>query len=95
MYAQQQIQQPFQGNLKLHQQHSYNTIAGNASTAFPASLLSASAKLSNHFFKTTSSFDGEPPVPPPSPKPPVMASKIVEIVIKRTDSIENIVMPFP
>ena len=27
------------------------TIAGNASTAFPASLLSASANLSNHFFQ--------------------------------------------
>ena len=27
------------------------TIAGNASTAFPASLLNASAKLSNHFFR--------------------------------------------
>ena len=44
------------------------TMAGNASTAFPASLLSASANLSNHFFKSPSFFDGEPP-PPPSPPP--------------------------
>ena len=41
------------------------TIAGNASTAFPASLLSASASLSSHFSKTSLSFGGEPPVPPP------------------------------
>ena len=39
------------------------TIAGNASAAFPASLLSASANLSNHFFKVPLSFDGEPPAP--------------------------------
>ena len=36
------------------------TIAANASTAFPASLLSASANLSNHFFKIPSTFGGEP-----------------------------------
>ena len=33
------------------------TIAGNASMAFPVSLLSASATLSNHFLKVSSSFD--------------------------------------
>ena len=49
------------------------TIAGNASTAFTASLLSASASLSNHFYKTPSSFDGEPPATPHPPKTPVMA----------------------
>ena len=67
------------------------TIAGNASTAFPASLLSASANLSNHFFRISLSFGGEPPVPPP--KAPVMTSAIVEIVIEKTVSIGNIVMP--
>ena len=70
------------------------TIAGNASTTFPASLLSASAKLSQHFFKTSSSFDRErPPRPLPPPKTPVMASTIVEMVIERAVSIENMVMP--
>ena len=51
------------------------TMAGNASTAFPASLLSASASLSNHFFRVPLSFDGEPPAPPPPPKTPVMQKK--------------------
>ena len=43
------------------------TIAGNASAAFPASLLRASASLFNLFFKPPSSFGGEvePPHPPP------------------------------
>ena len=36
------------------------TIAGNASTVFPASLLSTSAGLFYHFFKIPSSFRGEP-----------------------------------
>ena len=63
------------------------TIAGNASTAFPASSLSAFASLCNHFFKTPSSFQ-------PSPlKTPVIARTIVEIVIERAVSIENMVMP--
>ena len=39
------------------------TIAGNASTAFPASILSASASLFYHFFKTPSSFGVEPSAP--------------------------------
>ena len=69
------------------------TKAGNASTAFPASLLSASASLSNHFYKTPSSFDGEPPATPHPRKTPVMASTIVEIVIEMTTRIENMVMP--
>ena len=67
-------------------------IAGNASTAFSASLLSPFASLPNHFFKVPSSFGGEPPVPPSPQKAPVMASTIVEIVIEKTVSIENIVM---
>ena len=55
------------------------TRAGNALIEFPASLLSASANLSNHFFKTPSSFGGEAePPPPPPPKAPVIASAIVD-----------------
>ena len=46
------------------------TIAGNASTAFPASLFSTSASLFNHLFKTPSSFDRERP-PPATPAPPL------------------------
>ena len=68
-------------------------IAGNASTAFPASLLSESANTFNPFFKTPSSFDGRPPVPQPLPKAPVIARTIVEIVIERAVSIENMVRP--
>ena len=69
------------------------TMAGNASTAFPATLLRASASLSNHFFRVPLSFDGEPSVPLPPPKTHVMARTIVEIVIERAVSIENIVIP--
>ena len=70
------------------------TIAGKASTAFPTCLLSASANLSNHFFKTPSSFGGEPPVSPPTPpKVPIIARTTVEIVIEKAVSIENIVIP--
>ena len=62
---------------------------------FLQSLLSASANLTNHFLKIPSSFGGEPPVPPvPHPKAPVMTSAIVEIVIEKTVSIGNIVMPY-
>ena len=42
---------------------------------------------------TPSSFGVEPPAPPPPPKTPVMARTIVQTVIERTVSIENIVMP--
>ena len=66
------------------------TIAGNASTAFPASLLSVSANVSNHFFKVPQPFPGEPP---PPPKTPVIARTIVEMVIERAVRIENMVMP--
>ena len=69
------------------------TIAGNASTAFPAGLFRASASLFNHLFKTPLSFDGEPPAPPPSPKTPVIASTMVQIVIERAVSTEKMVMP--
>ena len=41
-------------------------MAGNTSAVFPVSLLSASASLSNHFFKVP--FDGKPPVPLPLQK---------------------------
>ena len=62
--------------------------------AFPTSLLSAFASLPSHFFKIPSSFGGEPPVPPhPYPKTPVKAMTIVEIVIKRVGSIQNMVIP--
>ena len=50
------------------------TIARNASTAFTASLLSASANLSNHFFKAPLSFVGGPPPPPPPSKSPMAES---------------------
>ena len=68
-------------------------IAGNASTAFPASLLNTSANLSNQFFRAPLSFGGEPPAPLPPPKTPVMASTIIEIVIERAVNIGNMVMP--
>ena len=69
------------------------TIAGNASMAFPVSLLSASANLSNHFFKVPLPFAGEPPVPLLPPKTPVIGRTIVEMVIERAVRIENMVMP--
>ena len=69
-------------------------MAGNASAVFPVSLLSASANLSNHFFKVPSSFDGEPPASPlPPQKTPVTARAIVEIVMDRAVSIAAIVIP--
>ena len=69
------------------------TMAGIASTAFPASLFSASASLFNQFFKTSSSFGGEPPAPPPPPKTFEIASTVIETVIERAFRIEKIVMP--
>ena len=69
------------------------TKAGNASTAFPADFLAAFASLSNYFLKIPSSFGGKLPIPPLPPKTPVMAKTIVEIVIKKAVSIEDIVMP--
>ena len=69
------------------------TATRNASAAFLASLLSASANLSNHFFETLSFFAGEPP---PSHSPPlktsVKARTIVEIASERAVTIEIIVM---
>ena len=44
------------------------------------------------FFKVPSSFGVEPPAPPPPPKTPVIARTIVEIVIEKAASNENIVM---
>ena len=61
--------------------------------AFPTSLLSASASLSNHFFKTSSSLGIEPPVPLPPLKTSVIDRTIVETVIERAVGIENIVIP--
>ena len=71
-----------------------STMASNASKAFPESLLSASASLSNHFVKTPSSFDGEPSATPPHQKIPVMGSAIVEIAIERAVRTGNMVMPY-
>ena len=68
------------------------SIAGNASTDFPASLFSAFAGLSNHFFKTSSSFDGEAPVPPPPAKSPMAESTIVSIPAKTAESVDIIVV---
>ena len=69
-------------------------IVGNASTAFLACHLIASASLFNHLFKTPSFFDGEPPPPPlPPPKATEIASTIVEIVIERAVSTETLVQP--
>ena len=67
------------------------TIVGNASAAFPASLLSASAGLSNHIFKVPSSFYGGPPALPP-PKAPSMERTIVAMVMHKAVNIENMVI---
>ena len=69
------------------------TMVGNVSAVFPASLLRASSSLSNHFFKVLLSFDAEPPAPRRHPKTLVMPRIIVEIVMDRAVSIENMVMP--
>ena len=70
------------------------TMAGNASTAFPANLFSVSASLFNYFCKSPLSFDGGPPAPPHlPPKTPAMERTIVEVVIERAASIENMVIP--
>ena len=70
-------------------------IAGNTSSAFPASLLSASASLFNHLLKTPSFFDGEPPSSPlpPPPKTTEIVSTIIEKVIERAVSTETMVQP--
>ena len=65
---------------------------GNASTAFPASLFSASANLFNYFFKTPSSFDGELPASSTPSNAPVIASIVVKIVIEWVVRIENMVI---
>ena len=71
------------------------SIAGNASTAFPASLSSAAANLLNYFFDAPSSFVGEAEshAPPPPPKTPITANAMVEIVLYRAVSIDITVMP--
>ena len=65
------------------------TIALTTSKVFPASFLGASANLSSHLL----SFGVELPVPLSTPKTPVMARTVVEIVIERVVSIETIVIP--
>ena len=71
----------------------FRKMAGNDLTAFPTSILSASANLSNYFFKTPSSLDGEPLAHPPPPETPAMASKNVEKVIEMAVCLEDMVMP--
>ena len=68
------------------------TIAGNASIAFSAILLSASASLSSHFFKAPLSFGGETPVPLP-PANACNSKYNCWIVIVMTVNIENMVIP--
>ena len=67
-------------------------IAGNVSVAFPVSLLSAFATLSNHVFKLSSFGGGEPPTQTLLP-PPVMKRTIVAMVIDRAASFEGMVIP--
>ena len=68
------------------------TMAGNDSTAFFVSFLSASANLFNHFFNAPSSFGGEagppPPPPPPPPKLPMAESTIVVIPVTKEVSVK-------
>ena len=63
------------------------TIAGNASTAFPASLLSASASLFKHFFNSPLSFDGGIPVPPPPQKSPKTEKAIIVTPAKSAENV--------
>ena len=67
-------------------------ILGSAVAAFPTSLLSTSASLSNHSFRVPLPFDGGHPAPPLTPLP-VMTRTIVAIVIDRAVRIENMLMP--
>ena len=67
-------------------------MAGNVSTAFPESHLSALANLSNHFLRVLLSFGEEPPVPPPPSKSPMTESTIVATSAKRAESVEIIVI---
>ena len=93
MYVLQQTQRPFQEKLKAAP-ITLPMIPSSASAAFPASLLSASASLSNHFFRVPLPVGGEPPAPPlPPPKTPSMARTIVAMVMDRAVSIENMVIP--
>ena len=71
----------------------FRKMAGNDLTAFPTGILSASANLSNYFFKTPSSLDGEPLAHPPPPETPAMASKNVEKVIEMAVCLEDMVIP--
>ena len=88
MYVQQRIQRPSQGNVNTNNT-SHNS--RQCLNSLSRELLSASANLSNYFFKAPLTFGGEPPVPPP--KTPVIARTIFEIVIESAVSIENSVMP--
>ena len=64
----------------------------NSTAAFPASLLSASASLSNHFSGLPASW-WRAPVPPSPPETPVMMRTIVAMVTEKAVNIEKMVMP--
>lgn len=73
------------------------TVSSNTSTAFPASLLGASASLFNHFQKVPPCFlqddpesGGLPPRPPLNT--PVTASTTVEMFVEKTVSVDTIVI---
>ena len=92
MYAQQKIQQPLQGNLKLHQQHFLQQQA-MVQRSFLQVFWVHFANLCSHSFNVPWSFGGEPPaslsVPP---KTSVIARTAVEIVIEKAVNIENMVI---
>ena len=67
-------------------------MARNTSAAFPASLLSVSANLPDHFFRPSLSFGGGLPTPSPSPKSHMIESTIFAIPAKRAESVEIIVI---
>ena len=66
-------------------------IAGNASMAFPPSLSSVFANLSNHFFRIPLSFGRKLPASLPPPKSPTIESIIVAIPAKRAERVEIII----
>ena len=68
------------------------TIASNASTAFPTSLLSALLACLTIFSRFPYLLMENLLPPPPPPKTSVMAKTIVEMVIERAISIEDMVI---
>ena len=76
-----------------------STIMDNASAVLPASLLSASASLFNHFPGSLDLFGGDesdaagPSPPPPPSKAPIRTSTIVQLMIERAVINYIIVIP--